>query len=234
MRLLELINELKLTVPRSKGSTSGVLRTQQLDIIAAGAQAIAYSHKTKPNTVIKVASISGESDPLYQFLRVCVNHGDNPYFPKIYNYKIFNLAGVSNDELEFLYSQEKDIDVPLRANSRQLQLLIVTEKLVDVNAASMENTIKQLGIYDLIMQSSKSFKMALSLAFDSKEMRNKIRTTTNDKYFEQAIRILEPLMSRYIPDLHIDNFMQRPNGHLVINDPLTELPDSGDSEVELW
>lgn len=231
MKIKELISEIKFKPRISNKSTSGVLQSPKLQFIAAGCQAIAYYHKTHPNTVVKVAAVSGEDDPLWQFLRVCINHPNNPYFPKVFNHKIFNLKNVTPEEEDYLETHPEFEYLPIY-DKRKMQILLVTERLHETSSEQFEDVLKQLGLHEYItryqkgMQLNSSYNVTTEIAWaklmDTSTFRRDIRSYANDKHFKDAMRILEPLFAHqgFYADVHLANMMSRSNGHLVFNDPL--------------
>lgn len=231
MKIEELINEIKFKPRISDKSTSGVLQSPKLQFIAAGCQAIAYYHKTHPNTVVKVAAISGEDDPLWQFLRVCINHPKNPYFPKVFNHKIFNLKNITPEEEEYLETHPEFEYLPIH-DKRKMQILLVTERLHETSPEQFEEVLKQLGLHEYItryqkgMQLNSRYNVTTEIAWaklmDTPTFRRDIRNLSTDKHFKDAMRILEPLFAHqgFYADVHLANMMSRSNGHLVFNDPL--------------
>jgi hypothetical protein len=233
MKIEEILSEIKFKPRISNKSTSGVLQSPRLQFIAAGCQAIAYYHKTHPNTVVKVAAVSGEDDPIWQFLRVCINHPNNPYFPKIFNHKVFNLQGITPEEIDYLESQPEFEYLPIHDN-RKMQILIVTELLQETDSEQFETSLNRIGILDYIVsmkpqvQAQRRAKYNITTEFawihlmDTPQFRREIRNLATDKHFKDAMRLLEPLFAntRFYADVHLANMMTRRNGHLVFNDPL--------------
>jgi hypothetical protein len=240
MKIEEILGELKLNPRISNKSTSGVLKSPKLQFIAAGCQAIAYYHKTHPNTVVKVAAVSGEGDPIWQFLRICINHKNNPYFPKIFNYKIFNLSAITDEEEEYLENDPAFEYLPIHDN-RKMQILMVTEHLNEITEAQFEQSLNKLGLDKLIeftkrqWQPSYSYplttEMIWQMLMDKSIGRKYLRSKSNDKYFSDAIRLLSPLIAtgRMYADVHLGNMMLRKDGHLVFNDPLA-ITMTGDTD----
>ena len=237
MNINELLNEIKLDWRTPTGSTSGVLQSPKLKFIAAGCQAIAYYHKTHPNTVVKVAAVSGQDDPLWQFLRVCINHPDNPYFPTVFNHKMFNLTSITPEEESYLESHPEFEYLPIHDN-RKLQLLIVTERLQELDNLQFAHHIARLGLRSLLSKTVSSqnantskrpitSEIAWLRLMDTTSGRNAIREIATDKHFVQALRIMEPLFAHagFYADVHIGNMMLRKNGQLVFNDPLAIIVD---------
>ena len=238
MKIKELLSEIKFKPRISNKSTSGVIQSPKLQFIAAGCQAIAYYHKTHPNTVVKVAAVSGEDDPIWQFLRVCINHPNNPYFPKVFNHKVFNLKNITPEEEDYLETHPEFEYLPIHDN-RKLQILIVTERLQETDADQFEAVLKQLGLLEYITRYQSGLKpiaqhpitteFAWAHMMDTPKFRRDIRNLATDKHFKDAMRLLEPLFAHagFYADVHLANMMSRPNGHLVFNDPLA-IAVSGD------
>lgn len=164
-----------------------------------GQQAVAYEHKQKPtkNQAIKVVNISGNSDPAYQFLRLCRNHQDNPHFPKIYNVRQYPSK---NGAFQMIITMEKLYHIPHN----------------DDNFVYALFGIPNNGTIDLHIT-------ILDYIFEDPETRKIIVELTQFKSLKQAMRLLEPLFKHYLPDMHSGNIMYRktPNGpQLVFLDPI--------------
>lgn len=240
MKIEEILSELKLKPRISNKSTSGVLKSPKLQFIASGCQAIAYYHKTHPNTVVKVAAVSGEGDPIWQFLRICINHPKNPYFPKIFNYKIFNLSTITDEEEEYLENDPAFEYLPIHDN-RKMQILMVTERLDEITEADFEQSLSKLGLDKLLSHAKRQWQPAYSypltteitwsMLMDKAHGRKYLRSESADKYFSDAVRLLSPLISsgRMYADVHLGNMMLRKDGHLVFNDPLA-ITMTGDTD----
>ena len=227
MRAHEFITEKQIEVPTSKKSISGVIKGQQTPYINNGVQAIVYAHNKKPNTVIKIIGITGKNDPAYQFLRVCLNHSNNPFFPKIYSYKLFNSKELSIDDYDYLENQPNFIIEPVQ--DKPYQLFIVTEKLKEIDANDeqlLHNMFNTIGILELLEKhtNAKNLQITFKNMFKNPNSRQLIRQTTTDKNFSQALRVLEPLFNNgaFEVDMHLGNIMLRSNDQLVINDPLAK------------
>jgi hypothetical protein len=231
MKIEELLSEIKFKPRISDKSISGVIKTPSITFLANGIQSIVYSHKTHPNTVVKVAAVTGEDDPAWQFLRVCINHSNNPYFPKVFNHKVFNLKRMTQPEWTWIdkqpnYEQYAGLDFT------KMNIVIVTEKLMHIDLNQFESMLKQLGIFKIIantqqnLQSSVKWPISIADAWadamKNPQSRREIRNIATDKHFKDAMRLLEPLFAntRYSADVHIANMMVRSNGQLVFNDPV--------------
>jgi hypothetical protein len=231
MRIGEILSEVKLKPRISNKSTSGVLKSPNLQFIATGTQAIAYYHKTHPNTVVKVAAVSGEGDPIWQFLRICINNQKNPYFPKIFNYKIFNLKSITDEEEAYLENNPEFEYLPIHDN-RKMQILMVTERLNEITAPEFEQSLSKLGLDKLINYTKRKWQPGYSyplttdliwkMLMDKEVGRRYLRSESSDKHFSDAIRLLSPLIAtgRMYADVHLGNMMLRKDGQLVFNDPL--------------
>jgi len=231
MKIEELLSEIKFNPRMSNKSTSGVLQSPKLQYIANGCQAIAYYHKTHPNTVVKVAAVSGEDDPLWQFLRICVNHSKNPYFPKVFNHKILNLRELSQEEEMHLETLPEFEMLPIYDN-RKLQIVIVTERLNEIQPSQFDAAIDSVGLRPLLNKAKQTLQpktryplnteMLLGKLMDNPAGRKYLRKYSTDKNFTDAIRLLNPLLNtgKMYADVHLGNIMIRNDGHMVFNDPL--------------
>ncbi len=210
-----------MDMPISKGKTSGMLFNKNISPIGVGRQAIAYLHNKFPGKVIKTVNISGEDDPVYQFLRLCVNHQGNPYFPKIYAYKSYKNSlpdGISYRDFQQLMPGE----YPPEYKSHQL--IIVMERLVKISD-DRDLAVKLLVQSNII--SPKSIDPTIEMrmlykVFGNKVTRRNLYNRTNDAHLKQAIRLLEPLFHTFVEDMHLGNIMLRtsPTPHLVFIDPV--------------
>jgi hypothetical protein len=238
MKLKDLC-EKKIEMPTSKGKTSGMFQSSGLSYFDAGIQAIAYLHQKFPNKVIKTLNISGENDPAYQFLRICKNHQDNPYFPKIYAYKLYDNSYDEDDKSRFKQFRAISGYRGSPPDWKDKILIVVTEKLEELkkNQRIVIPLLQQVGILppdltklryiDHTKPNNQGEIMpplrAISRSFEELEDRKRIYNTTQDVQLKQAIRLLEPLFNSYYPDMHEGNIMLRlnPTPHLVFIDPVT-------------
>jgi len=226
MKIHELILEKKIEIPTSKKPLSGVINKPQLSYLGNGIQAIAYAVQNNPNIILKFVAISGPSDPAYQFLRVCHNHPENQFFPKILKFKLYDISKFSYDDMEW-FEQQHDFFLEPEQSKAKYQLLIVMERLFDYPNNGVELLCNNLGIMDIVNSTDPSGKfpahVKFSKAFFDDNTRNKIRHSTTNKQFSQALRILEPLFrnNQFEPDMHFNNIMRRKNGQAVLIDPIT-------------
>ena len=193
------------------------------DIIGVGIQAIAYTHDKHPDSVIKTTSITGENDPAYQSLRLFYNHQDNPFFPKIYTYKVYPTRTLSKEEIKFLKSSHK---LTLHGVPRQKEftLVVVMERLKPILSITDEEILKlfdELGVikYKGDIDEFIRYKRIIRNRFENPYEREMLRLSPN-KQFAQAIRLLEPLFRHHDADMHFGNLMLR-GKQLVIMDPIT-------------
>ncbi len=202
MKLLELITE-ELSKPirdihkshkelcRVPDST----RWNQLGVSGLQAKAYQQASNLGKDVVVKVVRITGDSDPAYQFLRLCQNHQANPHFPKIYSVKEYQNKGGSST---LIITMEKLYRIP-----DDNKLLY---KLFGLTPADIDLTLNTL-LY----------------TFDEVELRKEIVTKTQYQSLKQAMRLLEPLFRHYLPDIHQYNIMCRKSSQgtvLVFLDPI--------------
>lgn len=210
------INELKLDVPVSTKTISPNIRSKEYAILGVGYQAVAYYNKRFPDKVIRASYIHGKGDAHYQLLRVFVNHQNNPYFPKIYSYKIYNAKEFfSDDEDKNNYIKKRTALHPMHGNKKYV-LLIVMEKLAEV---PYDNTVRTaiLNKFLIDMREYTSTYLGFEYRFSRSDARKELRNETDDQNLAQAMRIMEPLFNRYGIDIGFNNIMLR-RGQIVFTD----------------
>lgn len=195
-----------------------------------GAQAIAYVHKKFPNKTIKFVQCVGVEDPVYQFLRLCINHQDNPFFPKIYHVKRYNTKEQTRGErLTKFIPHNKTDSLPY---PQSFTLIVVMEKLQrlrmsDVSMEKMKmmgaDTLPNILLPTSTLKASEEYKtyVKFQAACEEPKYRKMMYDHITDPHLKQAVKLLEPLFNHYTPDMHMGNIMVRPNGQWVILDPIT-------------
>lgn len=236
MLLTEILNK---PIPNLKVSgktpVNDLLRNKQHKVLGTGSQVIAYLHSKFPGKVIKTIQISGTSDPQYQFLRVCLKHQNNPYFPKIYGVKMYKSGYNPTTDKDIpivdVFNVPYDDILPDRQNNI---LYVITERLHSLPAEQFIDILAKLNITPTIEDLTKEERKLISIikgnkieyffrcAFDRSEFRRKIYNQTNDPNLKQALRILEPLFKNFYPDMHSDNILARTPSQLVFIDPISE------------
>ncbi|MGZ8891233.1 MAG: hypothetical protein ACXW0J_07520 [Nitrososphaeraceae archaeon] len=172
-----------------------------------GQQAAAYMPGNK-DVVVKKINIAGPNDPVYQFLRVCKQHQDNPFLPKFYSIKMYPLPEV-------------------RAGQRQrykYKLIVTMEKLYHIGKAMYPLLEKLFGVkFDDIASAESTSKQLKYRYFGTESWRKELINNTSNSELKQALRLIEPLFKHYHSDMHIGNIMIRRTGSLpqfVISDPV--------------
>lgn len=205
-----LLSEIKLNIKQSKGRRSYIPTVKKADLLGNGIQTLVYAHEKYPNSAMKITAVPDMSDGAVQFLRVCVNHQDNPFFPKIYAYKLVRPKELEPDDIEYLNSI-----AARRIAGAKFYLVSVVEKLQPAPAEVVTDTLKSMGIDWEGMYGATTLKKA----FDTFLMRREMVIQCNNPDFIKAMRLLEPLFQNHFVDLHEGNFMLR-GSQLVINDPV--------------
>jgi hypothetical protein len=165
-----------------------------------GVQATAYrvGNQAGRDEVVKVVNISGTADPVYQFLRLILNHQDNPHFPKIHSIKKYNKY--SNSKIgQLIITMERLLPIP-RNDQFLCGLFGVDPKVVDLTTDNVD------------------------MWFEEPKDRMEILKATNIPTLKRAIRLIEPLFNNYTPDMHMGNLMYRQSSGgptLVFLDPVT-------------
>ena len=216
----EFLNEKKLEIKSSSKEISPIIK--DFNVLGSGVQSIVYENKKHPNSIIKLSYIKDESDATYQFLRLCVNHQDNQYLPKIFAYKLYESKELTDeDKLQLKKFNNFNIN-----DKTHKVLLTVVEKLKPILSLDINTQIKVLknaGVpvdldnkeisswWDYFMNLLETFKIEFLI-------KNNI-----SKDIINLRRVLKPLFNRYGDDLNINNIMVRDNNHIVITDPIVGL-----------
>lgn len=182
------------------------------DIVGQGIQS--RVQQTSLGVVTKSALISpsaGMHDPSIEFLKLILNHQDNPFFPKIYHAKIYK-------------DSTGDMD--------HMVMIIQMEKLVPLTSSKIKDTavqlFKQLGfgkwendIYELPLELEK-----LIFSATHNQLETFLDKSRNPK-FKEAVQVIVPYIKKQdAGDLHVGNWMLRLTGHgpqLVIIDPFAPM-----------
>lgn len=234
--------EIKANIPKSKKAVGNILKNKNLAQAGTGVQAVAYLHKKFPNTIVKAIYIEGEHDAAYQFVRLCMNHQNNPFFPKIFYAKMYDTRydGIEQSKLY------KSNDLP---DYRPQLLIVVMEKLhkidEDMGYETSLQLLQSLGILpeDLSkhpkqwttqqwrerfdknaagyedeeewwtnLDEPSPLEYRIKGMFEIPKNRMWLRNNTNNPKLAEAMRLLEPLFRRFTPDIHMDNIMIRRTG----------------------
>jgi hypothetical protein len=234
--LVQDLFEVKLDIPVKKGRHHGLFPNQdKVKYLGSGVQSIAYELTKKPNSILKVINLQDLNDPTIAFIRVCMNHQDNPYFPRIYKMRVFESNRIDPYEYQYLFNLNNppiNAELPLVGD---YVAFVVMERLhsVDVVNPDVHQHIgKQLVSLGVIPDKDAMNikiggswrRMDLSKYFDTHEKRHNIINNCQDRDFCEAMRILEPVFRRHKPDMHMGNLMARRSNdgiQLVIMDPVT-------------
>jgi hypothetical protein len=209
MKLYEILSKLSPNIQKStkpittRWEQHGPRPVKQLPQLGTnGGQSTAYIHQPS-GKVVKVSLLyTGEQDPIYQFVRMCLKHQDNPHFPKIYSVKQY----------------------PDDFNG--MRLIITMEQLYSMDWSDVTTYLTMLGI-DPTEWGSFDREYLSGYVRDQLEkpdVRHKIYKMTTDPSLKQAMKLLEPLFRNYSADMHFGNVMVRrtsSGSQLVFMDPVT-------------
>lgn len=184
------------------------------NLIGVGLQAQVFEPPSlqKANKVVKIARIlteTPEDDGYLKYVNLVLDHPDNPFFPKIYFAKLYQ---VKNKEASLMVELERLHEV-------------TGERLIDV----AREQFSRLGFKEdvLIMVNNSLQGGRISELLDDAGFRKDLVTNSNNPKFKEAMTLLEPLLSGSVPgvinDMHAGNWMLRLTGHgphLVISDPI--------------
>jgi hypothetical protein len=237
MLLLELRPDLpqsskKVKIPVPKNSTH----------LGMGIQGFARKFAGRPNTVVKIA-LMGNHDAYEEFIKVVLNHRDNPFFPRIYAVKKYRIDSLDRSDYEYLVKRvggtaAEGMDDDILDNMTWM-LIVVMEELKSVEnrkyeRAIIQNIIQLFGktvmnqIYDILGRDDDmdvdTLLSALSQVFICKQV---IKETQNPK-FRDALRLMVPLLNRFYADIRGSNVMVRLTAQgpqLVFIDPVFSHPN---------
>jgi hypothetical protein len=207
------------------------------DLAGQGVQAMVYH--TGQGVVTKMAIIHnevGESDPTLIFLKLILQHRDNPFFPKIYHAKIYEDKTGEQSHKLLLIQMEKltSIENP-KMHDVVMELfqrlgLISQDRIQKIQRRGIQQkndleTIRHATLYNAAIGIDDLTDRWASKTKKDKLKAQVFKTAKNPK-FKQAIQILEPYMQEYGSDMHEGNWMVRLTGagpQLVIIDPFQPL-----------
>lgn len=175
-----------------------------------------YIDRRHPNQVLKVVPIVSKQDSYYQFLQMIKNHKNNPFFPRIYGMRLYEIERsiVPGDKFE----GTSDKEIP-----EHLLLYVWMERLHPLTMFD-EDHVRQL-LSNIGIEYSGRLKNDLSLRRLFNVWSNRMHAASSSliPQFEEAMNLLEPMFKSYQNDMHIENIMVRLTGsgpQLVLVDPL--------------
>lgn len=215
MKILDL---LEADIPRIDTNQRPMQLSRKHKVLGQGKQGIAQRHGRDPNKVIKTSDIyteNPEQDEYVQFIKMILDHQNNPFFPRIYSAKM-------------VYNNKTD----------SYQLVTTMEKLMKLDNEKFEDSakhlFKQLG-FNTRNPLGTTYKFPqgnvsnLWSWFQKPANRKKLMATTKNPQLKDAMTLLEPYIKKFGQDLHTGNIMVRLTGHgpqLVIIDPYTISSDA--------
>ncbi|RLD77901.1 MAG: hypothetical protein DRJ15_12615 [Bacteroidetes bacterium] len=201
--------------------------------IGDGFQSDAYKHNTSQSSILKVIHLSEvghdetTADSAGEFIQLCYNHQDNPFFPKIYKVKKyvwdkaveFERPGPYNSEARSIIVVEMEKLHPITEG----QLHHVAQKIFESLGLSREYFISVASKYTgkpVEAFQDRSITSLVSYAFN-KDPEGIKKHTKNPKLAE-AIDLLVTTKHNGQMDLHAGNMMFRMTNigpQLVLVDP---------------
>ena len=189
----------KSSAPMTSRKNPMYYKPNKWNDVGIGQQSSVFSHDKHSDKVIKLTlAMDNQRDPAYQFLRLCLSHQDNPFFPKIHKIKRYPTGG-------------------------ETALLISMERLIPLTDQDFEHLQQLMGV-PFVPEPKDSIEMVTGGLFNSftkPGVRQFIMKNTKNPDLSKALRLLEPLFRHYGPDMHMGNIMKRSNGQIVIMDPIT-------------
>lgn len=206
-----LLLEIKTNYGEHKGIP--IIATKQPPKIKAGSagsgqQAEVYGFRTRPNSVTKVAKLTGLDDPYLDFVATITQHQNNPFFPQIQSAKILEFY----DEYWLAVQMEK-----LQPMSGDTQAAAVKAlQTLGIDPRDMDPSVWGTDTQD----------GNLKQMFGNAKYRKELADNTKNPQFKEALQILEPAFQQFGSDMHDKNLMVRSSGkgsQIVLIDPF--MPD---------
>ena len=208
---MKVADLLEADIPRISTNRRPLQKSAKHKILGRGVQGMAQQHARDPNKVIKTSEIyheNPEKDEYVQFIKLILDHQDNPFFPRIHKAKL-------------VYNNRTDT----------YELVAVMEKLVSLRNEKIRDVAEHLfnqmdiKVEDAVVheRDKEDFRWLFDW-FKDPENRKKIVQHSKNPQFKQAMKLLEPYIQKYGQDLHGGNIMVRLTGHgpqLVIIDPFS-------------
>ena len=234
-----LLNEVLPNIPialSNKDKAIGVPNMNKSINVGVGAQGFVYKMLNKPGKVVKVALLF-DDDAYEQYIRVVLKYQKNPYFPKIYNIKKYPLQNMSYTEYRSIMDKLGDTQNYFpqeHLNKMKWFVVIVMEELLPISISRFQLKLKQLLLkiygmpvleelvtwynFDNINDLYKNIttKQLIDVLMEDR-LYNLIVNTTTDANFKNALRLIHPLIKRYVSDIRSDNIMLRKdnNGDVI-------------------
>jgi hypothetical protein len=169
-----------------------------------------YKDLKHPSRVLKVVKVFDAGDPYIKFIKLTINHQDNPFFPRIYGYKIHEEEGdqsLRNDNLMYDH----------------YTVYVFMEKLIPIHKFDDSMVRQQLKTIGINYTGPLTDSFELSKLMKNAADRSHIASNSLIPKFQEAMSLLEPLFKEAGSDMHIDNIMMRLTKYgpqFVIIDPL--------------
>jgi len=193
MKLFEVLTKPIPTISRSKKDLDANHKSpKNHKYLGDGSQTLSASLHIPSNVVVKTITINGQHDPVYQYIRACIN-SKNPYLPKIYKVKQYknNILIVTMEHL-----------IPIRSADIAHIYMLFGYKI----PTNWDNTVD-------------SIEDELSDLFSDLNDRDNLLNVMNratDPNLKKALRLLCVLLKHYDGDFSLDNIMIRPNTNQVV------------------
>lgn len=198
--------------------------------LGRGIQSTAYAHP-KRNTVVKRTRLDTFREHTYvEFVQLCLEHQDNPFFPKFYTAKKVQ-EPVENDEQrrgkEWLITEmERLVDIEKPKIQEALLHKLINDGFLDVYkvlATDHNSAISEVAAMNFdTFSTARQFDELYSL-LDYHKGRDMLMSRSPNGKLRQALTLLKPLFDEHHADMHAGNAMARISAggpQLVFVDPL--------------
>jgi len=201
------------------------------------------------NTVVKEIGNyeKPDNDPHYHYIDMVMSHQDNPFFPKIYSAKVYEVVGVegnmyNNDEATMVVQMEKLTSFDSTKTQHLLPQLLkqfgisindMDDNEAFINAANMSDVERSHNANQAQgADANDNLGKILSTKFRTAGGRQELMNSTTNPQLRQALSLTHDIIEKLkhdkerptTGDLHHENIMVRLTSHgpqLVIVDPIT-------------
>jgi hypothetical protein len=213
-------------IPVIESDPDGVINLSKMKHAGSGIEGDVY-FTNDGNKVIKAVRLRYqggiEHSPFVEFVGLCLENKNNPYFPKIHNAKIYKIK--ERNEKHVTSKAMGPVNAARRRQRGELSaaspyLLVVTMETLAPIARKDKDKIEPIfNSVGLSLEAGSHDHEHTSTIGKDHLSTERVINNTSDSNLRAALQLLEPLFKKHGGDLHIDNWMMR-GDQIVIVDPL--------------
>jgi len=186
--------------------------------LGQGVEASVAQHAKKEDVVNRTMEVN--DNRYLSFLRVVLEHQNNPFFPRIYHVRQYRY-----DNRLMLFIQMERLE-PINLNASVLKQIGIDLSPEYIEKEALKSLQKQHfrsfyhDAYEKFAAERDIVYRDVHNFFDSKRSRQALKAQSENPHFHEALDLLEPFFKHFAQDLHGGNWMVRPKtGQIVVIDP---------------